>query len=152
MITHDVQRYLEKAVIPLRLSCATPSGWPTVLSLWYLYRDGKLYCATQKTAKVVSYLTREPRCAFEIASDLPPYCGVRGQGLATIDTDLGLDTLRQLLGRYLGGTENPLAERLLSRDRAEVVIVIKPVNLHSWNYAERMKSSLTKDTAKPCPE
>ena len=152
MITHDVQTYLEKAVIPLRLSCVTPSGWPTVLSLWYLYRDQQLYCATQETARVVSYLTSEPRCGFEVASDVPPYCGVRGQGLATIDADLGPDTLRQLLVRYLGGTENPLAERLLSRDRAEMAIIIKPVNLYSWNYAERMRGSITNETAKPCPE
>jgi hypothetical protein len=151
MITHDVQTYLEKAVIPLRLSCATPSGWPIVLSLWYHHRDQQLYCATQKTAKVVSYLAREPRCGFEIASDLPPYCGVRGQGLATIDLDLGADTLRQLLVRYLGGTENPLAERLLAKSRTEVAIIIKPINLYSWNFSERMKDAVTLDTEKPCP-
>ena len=152
MITHDVQTYLERAVIPLHLSCATPTGWPVVLSLWYLYRDRQLYCATQKTAKVVSYLARGPRCGFEIASDLPPYCGVRGQGLATIDARLGPDTLRQLLVRYLGGIENPLAERLLSRSRTEVAIIIKPVNLHTWNFSERMKDSITSDIAKHCPE
>ena len=152
MITNAVQTYLEKAVIPLRLSCATLNGWPIVLSLWYLYRDRQLFCATEETAKVVAYLTREPRCGFEIASDLPPYCGVRGQSLATIDVDLGTDTLRQLLLRYLGGTDNPLAERLLSRNRTEVAIIIGPVNLHTWDFSERMKDSVTTDTAKPCPE
>lgn len=152
MNNHDVQAYLEKAVIPLRLSCTTPTGWPVVLSLWYIYRDRQLYCATQQTAKVVSYLTRESRCGFEIASDVPPYCGVRGQGLATIDADLGPDTLRQLLVRYLGASDNPLSERLLSRSRTEVAIIIKPVNLYTWNYTKRMKDSITSDTAKPCPE
>jgi hypothetical protein len=100
----------------------------------------------------VSYLRREPRCGFEIAADVPPYCGVRGRGLATIDADLGPDTLRQLLARYLGGVENPLAERLLSRSRAEVAIMIKPVKLYKWNYAERMKDSITKVITKPCPQ
>ena len=99
MITPDVSAYLEQSLIPLRLSCVTPSGWPVVLSLWYLHRDGRLYCATQERAKVVSYLRHEPRCAFEVASDQPPYCGVRGQARAVIDGELGLEILRQLLLR-----------------------------------------------------
>jgi hypothetical protein len=90
-----------------------------------------IYCATQKTAKVVSYLKQERRCGFEIASDVPPYCGVRGRGLATIDAGLGPDALRQLLVRYLGGSGHPLAERLLSRSSTEVAIIIKPVNLYT---------------------
>jgi hypothetical protein len=120
--------------------------------LWYLYRDQRLFCATQESAKVVSYLSREPRCGFEIASDIPPYCGVRGQGLATINADLGTDVLRRLLVRYLGGTDNSLAERLLSPSRKEVAIVIKPVNLHTWNFTERMKDSISGETVKPCPK
>ena len=152
VIPNDVRAYLQEVVIPLRLSCITPSGWPVVLSLWYLYRDGQLYCATQKTAKVVGYLEREPRCAFEVASDLPPYCGIRGQAQAAIDASMGPEILEQLLVRYLGGTESPLAKRLLSDRDNEVAIAIQPVNIHSWNFADRMQSSITDGVSKPCPE
>jgi nitroimidazol reductase NimA-like FMN-containing flavoprotein (pyridoxamine 5'-phosphate oxidase superfamily) len=151
MITPEVSAYLEQSLIPLRLSCVTPSGWPVVLSLWYLYRDGRLYCATQERAKVVSYLRHEPRCAFEVASDQPPYCGVRGQARAVIDADLGAEILRQLLLRYLGGTDNPLARQLLSRGQTEVAVIIEPVTLFKWNFTARMKDSIIVDTPKPCP-
>jgi nitroimidazol reductase NimA-like FMN-containing flavoprotein (pyridoxamine 5'-phosphate oxidase superfamily) len=143
--------YLEEARIPLRLSCVTPSGWPMILSLWYVYREGRLFCATQKSAKVVSYLGDEPRCAFEVASDQPPYCGVRGQGRASLDEAMGPDVLRQLLVRYLGGTESPLAQRLLAQSHNEVAIVIEPVNMFSWNFTDRMRSSVATDAPKPCP-
>ena len=99
----SLERYLAETRIPLRLSCLSDSGWPVVLSLWYLFEDGHLYCATPQTAKVVGYLTGEPRCAFEIASDLPPYCGVRGRALATIEQARGVEILERLLERYLGG-------------------------------------------------
>ena len=152
VIPDDVEAYLEEIVIPLRLSCISPLGWPAVLSLWYLYRDGQLYCATQKTAKVVDYLEREPRCAFEIASDEPPYCGIRGQGRAAVDANLGSEILEQLLVRYLGGIESPLAKRLLSGSDNEVAIAIHPVSVYTWNFADRMKDSITVGTTRPCPE
>ena len=143
--------YLEEARIPLRLSCVTPSGWPMILSLWYIYRDARLFCATRRSAKVVRYLEDEPRCAFEVASDQPPYCGVRGQGRASLDEGTGPEVLRQLLLRYLGGTESPLAQRLLAQSHNEVAIVIEPVNLFSWNFTDRMKGSFAIDATKPCP-
>lgn len=152
VIPDDVKLYLEEVDIPLRLSCITPSGWPVVLSLWYLYRDGQLFCATQNTAKVVGYLEREPRCAFEVASDLPPYCGVRGQARAAVDARLGAEILEQLLVRYLGGSESPLARRLLSGVQNEVAIAIQPVNMHTWNFVDRMQGSISDGTAKLCPE
>ena len=67
-----------------RLSFLKANGVPGILSLWYLKIDGKIYCATQKTAKIVSYLQKNPNCAFEIACDKPPYKGTRGEGQAKI--------------------------------------------------------------------
>jgi len=138
-IPEGVAGYLEQVTIPARISSVTQSGWPVVISLWYFYQEGQLYCATQRAARIVKYLSREPRCAFEIASDQMPYCGVRGQGLAEIDAEQGKDVLERLLVRYVGDTQNPLAQDLLSRSETEVAIVIKPVNLFTWDFTERMQ-------------
>lgn len=146
-----VQQYLKDIQIPIRLSSLDDSGWPVVLSLWFLYEERMFYCATPQRAKVVSYLELEPRCAFEIASDQPPYCGVRGRAVATLDQEKGLEVLEQLSKKYLGGVNNPLAAKLLSRPQPEVAIRLEPKTIHTWNFSSRMKNSLAQVAPMPCP-
>jgi len=135
-----VEAYLRKTVVPVRIACLSQKGWPIVLSLWYLYRDGSLWCASQQDARVVRRLEADPRCAFEVAPNEPPYCGVRGQGRATIDTDRGAEILRALLARYFGSEDSELARWLLSRSESEVAIKIDPIRISSWDYTKRMKA------------
>jgi general stress protein 26 len=139
-----LEPYLETARIPLRLACSTKSGWPVAVSLWFKHQNGALFCATQKSARVVSYLQNDPRCAYEIASDNPPYCGVRGQAIATLDEEMGEQILEQLLERYLGGTDNTLSRNLLEKSENEVAIILKPVNAFTWDFSDRME-----DVVKP---
>lgn len=151
MFTPTQEQYLRETVIPMRLACATQSGWPMVLSLWYLYEDGCLKCATQASARVVAYLRNDPRCAFEIAGDVPPYCGVRGQARATIDDAAGPDMLESLLVRYVGDLELPLAQQLLKRKNAEIALVIRPLQVFAWDFSDRMADSFPDLPAKVCP-
>ncbi len=139
LITNDVAAYLDEMRIPLRLAVVTQSGWPMVLSLWYVLSDGMLWCATQDTARVVRYLRRDPRCGFEVASEQPPYRGVRGQGRATLSPEHGRRILEILLDRYLGGRESSLARRLLARAGREVAIGVAPTRVFTWDYTERMR-------------
>ncbi len=152
MFTPEIITFMEETIIPLRLACVTESGWPLTLSLWYVYLDGAIYCATQKSARVVRYLKNEARCGFEIASDLPPYCGMRGQARAVIEPEKGADVLEILLNRYLGGTDNQLARGLLSKKDKEVAIRIAPVNITTWNFKDRMQDVAEKNLCKPCIE
>jgi len=151
MFTAAQERYLQGVAIPMRMACTTQSGWPTVLSLWYLYEDGVLKCATQASARVVGYLRNNHRCGFEIAGDLPPYCGVRGPGRATIDPASGVAVLERLLLRYLGNLDTPLARRLLRRAGDEVAITIRPLKVYAWDFRSRMAQSLPDLSAKLCP-
>lgn len=151
MITKEIVHFLKESKVPLRLSCVTESGWPMVLSLWYVYLgDGKLHLATHQNAKVVKYLINEPRCAFEIASDTPPYCGIRGQAKATINEAKGDEILEFLMKRYLISLDTPLAKKLQNRSVAEVSIELIPMNLFSWNFEDRMKDSVV-GRPHPCP-
>lgn len=153
MLTNmPVEQYLAESRIPVRLACVNEDGWPVVLSLWYLYEDGALYCATQEAAKVVGYLRAEPRCGFEVAADEPPYCGVRGRALATVEPARGPEILERLLRRYLGGIDNALAEKLLSKSETEVAIRLEPQSRYVWNFGERMVRSLEEVEPKICPQ
>ena len=133
-----IEHYLQVTVIPVRLATSGRSG-PLVQSMWFLWRDCRLWCATQDSAVVVHRLQADPHCAFEVAGDMPPYRGVRGQGVAEIVKSEGKDVLRQLLQRYLGGTHSGLAGWLLSRADHEVAISVRPDHMTSWDFRSRME-------------
>ena len=52
----ELENYLNRSLIPIRVSGTTKSGWPFVLSLWYVQIKDKIYLATVKSAKIVDYL------------------------------------------------------------------------------------------------
>ena len=104
-----VAAFLDESVIPLRLACIAPSGWPLVVSLWFVRRGDELVCATQRPSSLVRALEHESRCAFEVAGEEPPYRGVRCRAQVTIEPDEGLATLAEPLARYVGGTDGAFA-------------------------------------------
>ncbi|WP_255198577.1 pyridoxamine 5'-phosphate oxidase family protein [Halorarius litoreus] len=128
----------DAGTVPARLACHTTADELWMLSLWYTFCDGCLLCATAASADVVRFLRHDPRVAFEVSVDRPPYRGVRGRGEATVLPDEDKQLLRELLERYLGGTDSALADRLLAADREEVRIRIEPTTLSTWDYTDRM--------------
>ena len=134
----ELTKFLDEAVIPIRLSCRTPSGNLWMVSLWYRYQNDSLWCATGADADIVSFLRESPHVAFEISVNEPPYRGVRGQGTVTLEPDPEKSLLRDLLERYLGGTDSTLVETLLSAAREEMTLRIEPTRLATWDYSDRM--------------
>ena len=147
-ITSYGQEFLENADIPIRLAVHTQSGWPIVMSLWFLYKQGNFYCATIKSAKIIKYASKDNRCAFEIARDSPPYKGIRGQGRIIIDLKNGEIILKALLDKYNVRTDSKLTKFLMSRIEDEVVLIIKPNQLYSWDFSNRMKDAFKKRSKK----
>jgi hypothetical protein len=137
----EVQRFLEATEIPLRLACNGADGHPLLASLWCLPENGVLWCATQRDAAVASVLTRDPRCAFEVSVESPPYVGVRGKAMARLDDERAEEVLRRLIQRYLGGSDSKLARLLLDRVDQETAIAIEPETLVTWDFRERMSES-----------
>jgi hypothetical protein len=83
-------------------------------------------------------LERDPRCAFEVAGDDPPYRGVRGQGEAHLSTADGPAVLLSLIDRYLGDRDSTFARWLVSRSSDEVAIRVNPGWMTSWDFTRRM--------------
>ncbi len=134
----QIEHFLSHALIPVRIACNGAAGHPVLASLWFSPEGGKLWCATQRGARIVSHLTRDPRCAFEVSVESVPYRGIRGSGIATLHDERGDEMLRILLERYTGGTDSKLAKLLLARASEETAIAIEPRSLVSWDFAERM--------------
>lgn len=136
----QIEKHLCESTIPLRLACSGQAGWPLIVSLWYVHLDGWLWCACQEDSTVVSLLEQDPRCAFEVAGDQPPYRGVRGRGRASLDRTRGGEILRALLARYDVSPQSELGRWLLSRADTEVAIGIEPTWLGSWDFTSRMRN------------
>jgi len=134
----EIETFLSSYRAPLRLAVQTASGFPLLCSLWFVYEKGRILCATQRDAKLVEHLAAQPRCAFELAPNEPPYFGVRGRGVATISSDGAAELLGRLIDRFLGDRESSLAGWLLGRADQEVCIAIELDRVTSWDYRDRM--------------
>jgi nitroimidazol reductase NimA-like FMN-containing flavoprotein (pyridoxamine 5'-phosphate oxidase superfamily) len=137
----EVEQFLRQSRIPLRLACLSGGGAPQLCSLWFLYDEGALWCATRRDARLVSMLRKDSRCAFEVAGDLPPYRGVRGQGRALLSETEGPALLLRLIDRYLDGPDSGFARWLIGRQDNEVAIRIEPAWMTSWDFSRRMAGS-----------
>jgi nitroimidazol reductase NimA-like FMN-containing flavoprotein (pyridoxamine 5'-phosphate oxidase superfamily) len=134
----QVVDHLRRTAIPIRL--ATQGTDPLVQSLWFLFDDGALWCATQADSVVARRIRANPRCAFEVSADTPPYRGVRGTGRAELLPDRAADVLPRLIDRYVGDGPSSLADWLVSRIDSEVAVRITELAVTSWDYSERMAS------------
>lgn len=139
----EIASFLEACTIPMRLAILDGVGSPWVVSLWFLHHDGALWCATNRNAKLVSYLQANPQCGFEIAGDALPYRGVRGKGQATLVPERGGEILNRLLQRYGIAPGSRLAKSLLAKVDQEVAICIRPSRISSWDFTDRMADAVS---------
>jgi len=137
-----VQEFLAETRIPMRLAANTDSGFPIVLSLWFLAQDEDILAVVHRDARIAKRLKADARCAFEIAPDEPPYRGVRGQATASLDSDGAAALLERLLDRYLGSTDSSLGDFLLARAKEELIVRLRPIWIASWDYSRRMEDAL----------
>jgi nitroimidazol reductase NimA-like FMN-containing flavoprotein (pyridoxamine 5'-phosphate oxidase superfamily) len=134
----QTHRFIPDVKIPIRVGFVKSNGVPAVVSLWYVCKDGKIYCAVQKIVKIVSHLQKNPVCGFEIAADKPPYKGIRGEGTAHILNETGAYVLDLLIDKYLKGKESTLSRFLRNNSKTEVAIEITPQKIFNYDYSERM--------------
>lgn len=134
-----MDQMFHESKIPIRIACIKPNGMPSVVSLWYVQINEKIYCATQNSAKIVSYFKKNPLCGFEIAADKPPYKGTRGEGNVKILDEKGQEILAILIQKYLGEKESNLSRFLKNNSKTEVAIEISPQKFFNYDYSKRMK-------------
>jgi len=138
IFNQEDRHFLAEMVVPLHLSVLDERGWPRSVSLWFLERDGALWCATQRSARVVSYLHGNPSCSFEVSTQAMPYRGIRGRAIGQVADDGAAALLGDLIDRYLGSRESDFAAWLLSRADNEVTIRLAPRQVSRWDFSGRM--------------
>ena len=138
----ELQEFLGSSKIPIRVS-VLDDEYPLICSVWFEYVDGKLIIVSHEESKLAKTLLRQRKCGFEIATNDPPYRGVRGKANVVGELGASEDILRRVIQRYLGGTNQKLASWLLSRVEREVKFTLHPTWVTSWDYGERMEQTRT---------
>ncbi len=106
------------------MTCASfgPRGWPHLMPLWYVVRQGTLWSWTYAKSQKVRNLERDLRCTLQIEAGRDVYHELRGvmfECEAAIHRDL--ETVAgvgmELAGRY-GGEREPSPEMRAAFERA----------------------------------
>ena len=94
------------------VTCATlgPNGFPHLMPLWYVVRDGRVWAWTFAKSQKVRNLERDPRATLQVEAGRDQYHLLRGVMLETeVTVHRDLDTVTELgleiFRRYGGGGE-----------------------------------------------
>jgi hypothetical protein len=108
------------------VTCATfsPSGWPHLMPLWYVVRDGRLWAWTFAKAQKTKNLERDPRATLQVEAGRDEYHLLRGVMLETEvtihrDTELVTDLGLEIFGRYGGNADGDVAPEVREMVKAQ---------------------------------
>jgi general stress protein 26 len=140
----EVNNFLESK-LNMQIATIDEEGYPMIQPTWFLHdnKESKIYTATQKTAKKVQNIRRNPdKIYFSIDDENYPYKGVKGRAVATISENIqkNLPIVEKINIKYLGTIEHPLAKMIIenTRNGTEVVIEITPKFFSAWDFGKAM--------------
>jgi PPOX class probable F420-dependent enzyme len=121
--------------------CATngAGGWPHLMPLWYVVRDGDLWAWTYRKSQKVRNLERDARATLQIEAgeEYGDLRGVMFESTTEIhrDTDLVAELGAELLGRY-GDSSTPLEVNDVIRAQAAKRVALRFVaqRTATWDH------------------
>jgi PPOX class probable F420-dependent enzyme len=125
------------------MTCATlgPRGFPHLMPLWYVVRDGRLWAWTFAKSQKVRNLERDPRATLQVEAGRDQYHLLRGVMLETeVTVHRDLDTVTELgleiFRRYGGGVELADDVREMVRRQAAKRVGLEFVELDraTWDH------------------
>ncbi len=108
MSPEEVQAFLEEE---RTVTCATNgrNGFPHLMPLWYVVRDGRIWAWTYAKSQKVRNLERDPRATLQVETGIEyaELCGVMLRCDVEIhrDVEVVTDFAMELVERYAGGAE-----------------------------------------------
>jgi PPOX class probable F420-dependent enzyme len=118
-----------------------PSGWPHLMPLWYVVREGELWAWTYAKSQKVRNLERDPRATLQI-EDGEEYQELRGvmvqaQTVIHRETEAVAATGTEIFRRY---TADSRGEGFLDAIRAQatkrVALQFVPHSMVSWDHGK----------------
>jgi PPOX class probable F420-dependent enzyme len=123
------------------VSTLGPRGWPHVMPLWYVPREGEIWIWTYAKSQKVKNLERDPRATLliETGTEYNELRGVQIEAEAELirDTDRVVEFAKQLTVRYTEGidsVEGDAAAGLQAQAPKRVTIHFRPERIATWDH------------------
>jgi PPOX class probable F420-dependent enzyme len=121
--------------------CATNGvrGWPHLMPLWYVVRDGELWTWTYGKSQKIRNLERDPRATLQV-EDGESYEELRGvmiEAQTELHRDLRTVTAlgTELMARYAGADPTPEIEAAVRGQAAKrVAMQFRPQRVMTWDH------------------
>jgi PPOX class probable F420-dependent enzyme len=118
-----------------------PRGWPHMMPLWYVLRDGEIWVWTYAKSQKVKNLERDPRATLlvETGVEYGELRGVMIEAEAELirDTDQIVEFGKELTIRYSEGidsVEGDAAAALVAQAPKRVAIHFHPKRVATWDH------------------
>ena len=118
-----------------------PRGWPHSMPMWFLVRDGEIWCWTYRKSQKVKNLERDPRATLlvEAGHEYTELRGIQIEAEAELIRDLErvAEFGKQLAIRYSGGIDSiggDAAAALEAQAAKRVVLRFEPIRTATWDH------------------
>jgi PPOX class probable F420-dependent enzyme len=142
-LTEGEQRELIETERVVVVSSLGPRGWPHVMPLWYVPRDGEIWIWTYAKSQKVRNLERDPRATLliETGYEYVELRGVQIEAEAEIIRDLDriVNYAKEMTIRYSEGissVEGDAAAALQAQAPKRVAIRFRPKRVASWDHSK----------------
>ena len=140
-LTEAEQRELLEAERIVTVATHGPRGWPHLMPLWYVVRDGRIWVWTYAKSQKVRNLERDQRATLlvETGFEYPELRGVQIEAEAHLHRDLDtvFEFAKELTVRYAEGIESvegDAAEGLRAQAPKRVAIEFEPRRIATWDH------------------
>jgi PPOX class probable F420-dependent enzyme len=142
-LTPEEQRQLIDSERVVVVASFGPGGWPHLMPLWYVPRDGQIWIYTYAKSQKVRNLERDPRATvlIETGHEYTELRGVMIESEAEIvtDHDAVFELAKELTVRYAEGldsVEGDAAKALEQQARKRVAVRFAPKRVASWDHSK----------------
>ena len=140
-LSPDDQRELLESERVVTVATHGPRGWPHLMPLWYVVRDGEIWVWTYAKSQKVRNLERDPRATLlvETGEEYQELRGVQIEAQAELlrDPDRVLDYAKEMTVRYTEGidsVEGDAAAALEAQAPKRVAIRFRALRTATWDH------------------
>lgn len=134
----EIRQLLDEPGHLLRVGTIDHDGFPRVVPIWYIHRDGEIVFTPRARSVFLANLRRDPRVGLSIDEEPLPYRKVTVQGEARLVHDLGEDDLwrdlyREIARRYVPSDQaDAYVQETIEEPRALLAVDLASSRVTAW--------------------